>query len=130
IIFEGKPTGIIFIQSGMEVLNARLRLYVEISAIVLAVSLLVALLISPIVQREIARPIVQLAEVAQLVSRDKNYSVRAEPSNTRDEISVLVDAFNGMLTQIQEREGALRKAHDELELRVQERTAELETAKS
>ena len=130
IIFQGKPTGTIYIQSSMEGLYARLKLYVGISAIVLAVSLLVALLISPIVQREVARPIVQLAEIAQLVSRDKNYSVRAEPSNTRDEISVLIDAFNGMLTQIQERDGALRKAHDELELRVQERTAELETAKS
>jgi signal transduction histidine kinase/DNA-binding response OmpR family regulator len=130
IIFQGKPTGTIYIQSSMEGLYARLKLYVGISAIVLAVSLLVALLISPIVQREVAWPIVQLAEIAQLVSRDKNYSVRAEPSNTRDEISVLIDAFNGMLTQIQERDGALRKAHDELELRVQERTAELETAKS
>ena len=130
IVFQGKPTGTIYIQSSMEGLYARLKLYVGISAIVLAVSLLVALLISPIVQREVAWPIVQLAEIAQLVSRDKNYSVRAEPSNTRDEISVLIDAFNGMLTQIQERDGALRKAHDELELRVQERTAELETAKS
>ena len=130
IVFQRKPTGTIYIQSSIEGLYARLKLYVGISAIVLAMSLLVALLISPIVQREIARPIVQLAEIAQLVSRDKNYSVRAEPSNTRDEISVLVGAFNEMLMQIQQSEGALRKAHDELELRVQERTAELETAKS
>jgi len=130
IVFQRKPTGTIYIQSSIEGLYARLKLYVGISTIVLAMSLLVALLISPIVQREIARPIVQLAEIAQLVSRDKNYSVRAEPSNTRDEISVLVGAFNEMLMQIQQSEGALRKAHDELELRVQERTAELETAKS
>src|ERR1700752_5307283 len=130
IVFKRKSTGTIYIQSSIDGLYARLKLYVGISAIVLAMSLLVALLISPIVQREIARPIVQLAEIAQLVSRDKNYSVRAEPSNTRDEISVLVGAFNEMLMQIQQSEGALRKAHDELELRVKERTAELETAKS
>jgi PAS domain S-box-containing protein len=125
IVFQGKPTGTIYIQSSMEALYARLKLYVGISAIVLAASLLVALLISPIVQREIARPIVQLAEIAQLISRDKNYSVRSEHSNTRDEISVLVDAFNGMLGQIQERDGALRRAHDELEQKVHERTSEL-----
>jgi signal transduction histidine kinase len=128
IVFQGKPTGTIYIQSSMEGLYARLKLYAGISAIVLAVSLLVALLISPIVQREVARPIVQLAEIAQLISRDKNYSVRAEPSNTHDEISVLVDAFNSMLTQIQERDGALRRARDELEQKVHERTSELTRA--
>ncbi len=127
IVFQGKPTGIIYIQSDMERLYARLKLYMGICAIVLAASLLVALLISPIFQRAIAGPIAQLAEIAQLVSRDKNYSVRAAPANSRDEVSVLVEAFNGMLSQIQERDGALQKAHVELEQRIQERTAELNT---
>ncbi len=125
IEFEGKPTGIIYIQSGTQVLYARLKLYAGISGIVLAVSLLAALLISPIFQREIAGPITQLAEIAQRVSRDKDYSVRAAPSNTRDEISILVTAFNGMLSQIQERDEALQDAHGELERRVKERTSEL-----
>jgi len=126
IVFQGKPIGIVYIRSGLDVLYARLRLYLGISAIVLAVSLLAALLISPIFQRQISRPIAQLAEIAQLVSRDKNYSVRAAESNSRDEVSVLVEAFNSMLSQIQERDQALRKAHDELEQRVQERTTELD----
>ncbi len=125
IVFQGKPIGIIYIQSSMDALYARLKLYAEISLLVLAVSLLAALLISPIFQREVARPIVQLAEIAQLVSRDKNYSVRAAQSDSHDEVSVLVEAFNAMLSQIQEREGALREAHDELEHRVQDRTTEL-----
>jgi signal transduction histidine kinase/CheY-like chemotaxis protein len=41
----------------------------------------------------------------------------------------MVTAFNDMLVQIQERDGALQKGRDELEQRVQERTAELEAAK-
>ena len=128
IVFEGKPTGIIYIQSGMEALYARLRLYVGVSAVVLVISLLAALLISSRFQREISLPITQLAEVAQHVSRDKNYSVRAAPPGSRDEISVLVEAFNGMLSQIQARDIDLRRAHDELEARVHERTAELSRA--
>jgi PAS domain S-box-containing protein len=128
IVFEGKPTGIIYIQSSMQGLYARLRLYAGISAIVLAVSLLLALMISPAFQRQITGPIVQLAEIAQLVSRDKNYSIRAPPAKSRDEISVLVQAFNGMLSQIQERDRDLQRAHDELELRVDERTSELTLA--
>lgn len=128
IIFEGKPTGIIYIQSGTRALDARLRLYVGISAFVLAMSLLMALLISHRFQQEISRPIAQLADIAQQVSRDKNYSVRAAPANSRDEVSVLVEAFNAMLSQIQARDVQLRAAHDELELRVHERTAELTLA--
>jgi PAS domain S-box-containing protein len=128
IVFDGKPTGIIYIQSGMQTLYARLRLYVEISAVVLIVSLLVALFMSPMFQRQISQPITQLAEIAQQVSRDKNYSIRAAHSTSRDEVSVLIDAFNGMLSQIQARDEELHRAHDDLELRVHERTAELTLA--
>jgi PAS domain S-box-containing protein len=87
-----------------------------------------ALLVSGRFQREISLPITQLAELAQHVSRDKNYSMRALPASSRDEISVLVEAFNGMLSQIQARDFDLRQAHDQLELRVHERTAELTLA--
>ena len=128
IVFEGKPTGIIYIQSGTQALYARLRLYGAISTLVLAVSLLMALFISSGFQREISQPITQLAQLAQQVSRDKNYSVRAAPANSRDEVAVMVEAFNGMLSQIQARDADLRRAHDELELRVHERTAELTLA--
>jgi signal transduction histidine kinase/DNA-binding response OmpR family regulator len=44
-------------------------------------------------------------------------------------LGILIDAFNEMLAQTQKSEGALRQAHDRLEQRVKERTAELETAK-
>jgi signal transduction histidine kinase len=127
IVMGGKPSGIIYIRSSSERLNARLRLYVEISGIVLVVSLLAALLVSPIFRRAIAEPIVHLAEVASVVSQDKNYSVRATPTGNHDELSVLIEAFNSMLSQIQERDASLQQAHDELEQRVQERTSELAT---
>jgi signal transduction histidine kinase/DNA-binding response OmpR family regulator len=41
---------------------------------------------------------------------------------------ILVEAFNEMLTEIQQRDTALTEARDDLEHRVQERTAELATA--
>ena len=48
--------------------------------------------------------------------------------NSRDELGLLGEAFNDMLTQIQWRDTALQQAHDELEQRVIERTAQLEAA--
>ena len=129
IVFEGKPTGMVYIRSDVKELNGRTKRYAGIAAIVLAVCLMAALLVSSIFRKSVAYPIVRLAEVARVVSRDKNYSVRATPTRSPGELAILIDAFNEMLSQIQQSERALRKAHDGLEQRVLERTAELEAAK-
>jgi signal transduction histidine kinase/DNA-binding response OmpR family regulator len=129
IVFQGKPTGMVYIRSDMEELDHRLFRYAGIAAVVLFGSLLAALLVSSIFRRSVAEPIVHLAQVADVVSRDKDYSIRATPIPHHGELSILVDAFNEMLAQIDRNEQDLRKAHDELEQRVQERTAELQAAK-
>jgi signal transduction histidine kinase/DNA-binding response OmpR family regulator len=130
IVFQGKPTAIVYIRSGVEELRRRQERYAGIAAIVLLASLLAALLVSSIFRKAVAEPIVRLAEIAKIVSRDRNYSLRATPTRGgSSELSTLIDAFNEMLTQTQQSEGALRQAHDQLEQRVKERTAELENAK-
>jgi len=125
IVLGGKPVGFAQIRISSQTLNNRLRLYVGIAAGVLVLSLLAALLVSSVFKRAVAEPIVHLAEVAQTISRDQQFSVRAVPVGSGNEVSVLINAFNDMLAQIQERELALQQAHDTLELRVQQRTAEL-----
>ncbi|MDD2759321.1 MAG: ATP-binding protein [Methylomonas sp.] len=72
-------------------------------------------------QRSLLRPILRLADTARRIERDHDYSIR---SNYRgnDEISDLSDAFNGMLTQMQQNEAYL-------ENKVRRRTRELEIAK-
>jgi signal transduction histidine kinase/DNA-binding response OmpR family regulator len=129
IVLDGKPIGAVYIRSDLQELRGRLQRYAIIAAIVLSACLLAALLISSIFRRAVAEPIVNLSKIAKVVSRDKNYSVRAASIRSPAELAILIDAFNEMLTQIQQSEKALRKAHDELEQRVQERTAELEAAK-
>lgn len=129
IVFQGKPTAIVSIRSGVEELNRRLERYAGIAAIVLLASLLAALLVSSVFRKAVAEPIVHLAELAKIVSRDRNYSLRATPVRGVGELTILIEAFNEMLAQTQKSEAALRQAHDQLELRVKERTAELEAAK-
>ena len=128
IVFQGKPSGSVFIRSDLQEMSRRLKRYAGIAAMVLFASLIAALLVASVFQRAVAEPIVHLAELAGIVSRDKDYSVRATSTGNRDEPDILIHAFNEMLGQIQEREGALQEVHRELEQRVQARTAQLAAA--
>ena len=89
IVFQGKPTGTVYIRSDLEALNRRLMRYGGIAVVVLLASLLAALLVSSIFRRSIAQPIADLAEVAGIVSHDKDYSVRATPIPQCGELSIL-----------------------------------------
>ena len=125
ILHNGERIGTVYFQSDMYEMDARLKLYAGIVALVLLASVSAAFLLSSILSRVASDPILQLAETMHVVSRDKNYSVRAVKSD-RGELGALVEGFNDMLAQIQERDVALLKTHDELERRVEERTQELQ----
>ena len=128
IIFKGAPTETVFIRADLREMYDRLERFVGIVIIVLAGSLTAAFAISRMSQRAISQPIADLAHIARVVSRDKNYSVRAAPAGARGELALLTEAFNEMLAQIQQRDAALRASYDELDLRVHERTNELAAA--
>ena len=128
IIFQGSPQGVVYISARLTEIGQRARHYLVIAGLILLLCMLAALLISALSRRLIAQPITSLAETARSISREHDYSVRATESSDSVEISVLTQAFNEMLQQIQQSEAALRKSRDELEQRVEERTAELSAA--
>jgi signal transduction histidine kinase len=128
ILSDNKLLGYVYIRADLGESVERLWRYALIAAAVLLVSLLFALLVSAAFGRSVARPIVKLAETARMVTREKDYSVRVPPTGQRDELAVLIDSFNEMLREIQQRDKALQKAHDQLEQRVSERTRDLVSA--
>jgi signal transduction histidine kinase len=125
IEFHGKKIGSVFVRSSLEELSRRLWRYGLIAGIVLLISLLGALLVSNVYRRALAQPIINLAQTAQAVTEQKDYSLRAPALADRTEIGLLTAAFNEMLAQIQSGDKALRNAQDELEDRVHERTRQL-----
>jgi len=60
-------------------------------------------------------PILSLANTARIISEQRDYSVRAEKLSN-DELGLLTDAFNQMLTRIQEQTVALREREEQLRL--------------
>jgi nitrate/nitrite-specific signal transduction histidine kinase len=128
IVFQGHSEGTVYIFARLAEVGGRARRYIVIAAVILLLCLATSMIATVSFRRQVSEPIVALAEMSRAVSRDRNYSLRAPPSHDRDEVSVLIDAFNEMLVQIEQRDLALRQARDGLEERVQERVTELKTA--
>ena len=76
-------------------------------------------------QRTISAPILTLAKAARDVS-DTRGLFRARPSRSNDELGILFDGFNAMLSQIEVRDRELEGHRSHLEELVQERTKRLE----
>ena len=78
IVHEGKPIGAIYIRSDAQLLENRLKRYAQTIIAVLLLSLAAATFFAWRSQRAVSEPLVRLAETARVVSREKNYSLRAE----------------------------------------------------
>lgn len=121
--------GTLYLRSNMQAMYERFRLYGGITILVIIVSLLVAYLLSRSLQKRISEPILALAETAKAISDQRNYSVRAVRLED-DELGLLTDAFNHMLTQIEAQNREIRSFNQKLEQKVTERTYELQLANS
>jgi signal transduction histidine kinase/ActR/RegA family two-component response regulator len=114
----------IVIVSDVQELKARLLRTSALLGAVLICALVIAYIISSRLQKIISGPILHLEAIMDQVTRNKNYTLRADQSGN-DEVGKLINGFNDMLVQIEERDKHLKQHHDELEERVALRTSEL-----
>jgi signal transduction histidine kinase/ActR/RegA family two-component response regulator len=102
--------GTLYVESDLGAMFERARLYGLIVLLVAGFAGLAAYLISRQLQQRLMRPILAFKETAQAISDRQDYSVRAVRSGTH-EFDVLTDAFNHMLTEIQQ---SGQKLHSQL----------------
>ncbi|HKJ04361.1 MAG TPA: response regulator [Geopsychrobacteraceae bacterium] len=125
IMHQGKRIGSIYILSD----NKRLysRIFGLLLGIILAfvASVSFSLLLARFLSGQIANPLLSLVATMEKISRDNNFSVRAEKNST-DEVGVLVDGFNDMLAQIEIRNIKIADHQKYLEETVTSRTLELQ----
>ena len=124
VTLNGEHLGTLFLQSDMRQWSVRAKRYASILAIFVLISGLLALLVSSKLQGLISRPILCLEDTMRMVSANKNYGVRAVKSYD-DEIGRLIDGFNTMLSEIQQRDIALQSTNGELKTRTQELEQEI-----
>jgi len=140
IVSDREILGTVYILAKYDLVG-RLWSYLGIVGASMVLSLLLAYLVSRRMQRSVTAPILEIARVARKVMDQRDFTSRALKSSN-DEIGVLVDAFNGMLSEIDqvirergkaesalmESEARLLTLNAELEQRVAARTAQLESA--
>ena len=124
IVLDGEEIGSIYLQYDLREHYADFAQQAVVVLAAMLLALLGAYVIASKVQSALLRPIEELGRAAKAISENKDYSVRAV-KRTNDEFGTLTDAFNEMLAQIQRRDSELQDAHDQLERRVEERTATL-----
>ena len=125
IDFQGEKIGTLFLDVDRSETKRLLYNYFSFFSVVIAVVTFGAFMLAGRLQRPISNPITQLAWTTKMVTSSRDYSIRAG-KHSEDEVGVLIDGFNEMLAQIQNRDTELLRASEGLERRVEERTAELE----
>jgi signal transduction histidine kinase/DNA-binding NarL/FixJ family response regulator len=124
VSLNGEPVGTLFLQSDMRQWNSRAKRYATIFLSFVLISGFFALLVSSKLQKLISGPILHLEDTMRMVSATKSYEVRATKFYG-DEIGRLIDGFNTMLAEIQQRDTALHHANDELKTRTLELEGEI-----
>jgi len=128
IELAGRPIGTILIWSDLSRLHDRIRNQILVLFVVVAAGLAASLVVVNRLQHFITAPILCLAEATRTIADEKNYSVRAAKTGN-DELGMMIDCFNGMVEQIEQRDAQLTMHRDHLEELVQNRTVELSGAK-
>ena len=124
ITMDNQVIGTVVIQADESQLVSRLKGFLVVIAGIMIMTLIIAYILSSGLQRLITRPILVLLQKMKIVSEEKNYSIRAK-KESNDEIGILIDGFNDMLTQIQLRDEKLNRHQAHLQDEVMRRTEEL-----
>jgi TMAO reductase system sensor TorS len=124
VLIDGQFVGSIYLEADLREVRERAAHSIAIILVMLPISALLAYLMAWRLQHVISDPVIHLAQTAKAVTVLKNYAIRAKRT-TEDELGMLIDGFNEMLSQIQQRDAELELRRDSLEEEVGVRTAEL-----
>lgn len=129
VIHRGKPYGYLSLTFATPTLWDDLEKQAPMLALLFAAGMLVAMLLSDKLQKLVSSPIIDLANTMRRIAEEKNYNLRMKRSS-QDEIGVMIDQFNLMLSEIDYRDRELLTNRINLENTVLQRTREMERTRS
>ena len=120
IVNDNTVLGTVYLRADYELLS-RARDYGGIALAVTAGAMLVAFLMMARLAPLVTHPILAIAGIAREVVAQRDYSRRAEKLSN-DEVGTLVDSFNNMLSEIEQRTKALEASNQEIAREAQQRS--------
>jgi signal transduction histidine kinase/DNA-binding response OmpR family regulator len=124
IILDKELIGVQELVDDLSGLNSFLNNFYRIISLIFLVTLVLILIISTKLQKVFSQPLLDLMTAMKSVAYEKNYGQRVKKISN-DEFGQLVDVYNHMLFEIQQRDEQLHKHRENLEKQVNLRTAEL-----
>ncbi len=124
LVLEGEQIGLIHLVDDMSKIGKILRTYFMIMGFIISISLLLVILLSYRLQKIFSGPMEKIMQAMKSVSALKDYSIRVNKTSN-DEFGDLVDVFNEMLGEVQQRDVQLKDHRNHLEEEVSKRTSEL-----
>ena len=124
IMAVDEKLGIISVTRSLQDLNTKKAEYLQVGILTALSIFIIIILITLWYQSSLTKPLKELSSVAEKISKEKNYTIRATKTSL-DEFGSLTDVFNEMLDSLQISNSQLRSANEEMEQRVEQRTEEL-----
>ena len=124
VVLGGEIIGTIYLKSDLREMDARVQRYAQIVSVFLVAALVIAFLLASRLRYLVTTPIMSLLDTMRQVSEGRSYAIRAD-KHGEDELGHLIDGFNSMLAQIEDRDAALLRAQDELAVRARQLQVEL-----
>jgi signal transduction histidine kinase len=110
VTLEDRRIGTLLVERDLNDVLERLGVGGAILVGLFLLATILAVIIGSRMQRTIADPLLRLADTARAVSESKDYTLRGVVTS-RDEVGVVVQAFNEMLDRVEERTAELSHAN-------------------
>ena len=105
--------GTVILHAELNDLNKIIISYINVAGLVLLTAIIASLIISLFLQRSIVYRLLRLVSKTKEVAKTGNYALRVDGTGS-DEIGILADGFNNMLTQIEKMEKFLKETNESL----------------
>ena len=119
IFMRGRPVGYLYIESDLSEINDFINRQALTAFLTIMTIASLSYFLARALQSSISEPILNLVETTRRVAKERDYSIRAEnflhgEDIKKNEISILIDAFNNMLAEVEERRSLLLRKNEEL----------------
>jgi two-component system sensor histidine kinase/response regulator len=127
IIQDGELLGHIYLSGSLQPLREQFEGFLTVMGIATVLALVMAWLLAHRMRRRITAPLDGLTAAMRAITSNSDYSLQV-PIGARDEAGGLLEDFNAMLAQIDERDRELQRQRDMLETLAAERSRALDQA--